>query len=568
MVPHAGNQQMSNHPFPMAREALRCRTAGLFCVLPAVVAVAGCGRGRSDEDGVSKIVQAVSIAFVQTNYATPQSPVSSVSVPFSGAQSAGNLSVVVVGWNDTTAQVSSVTDTKGNAYQLAVGPTAVAGALTQAIYYARNIAAAAAGANTVTVSFTVAANYPDIRILEYGGMDSLSPVDVTASATGTTATSSTPPAVTTNASDLLFAANTVATWTTGAGAGWTSRVITSPDGDIAEDRVVSTAGSYSATAPLAGAGAWVMQMVAFKAMSSAPPTPPTAPTNLAASAADSSQINLSWTNTSTTQTGVKIERSTDNVTFTQITVAGATAVSYSDAGLSASTTYFYRARATNAAGDSAYSNTASATTQAPSPPPTAPTNLAATAAGSSQINLSWTNTSTTQTGVKIERSTDNVTFTQITVAGATAVSYSDVGLSASTTYFYRVRATNAGGNSAYSNTASASTPAPPPPPPAPPPLAFVQTNYATPQNSVSTVSVPFTAAQSAGNLNVVVVGWNDTTAQVVSVNDTKGNAYQLAVGPTLFSGALSQSIYYARNIAAAAAGANTVTVSFTVAAVR
>src|SRR5207253_674168 len=91
------------------------------------------------------------------------------------------------------------------------------------------------------------------------------------------------------------------------------------------------------------------------------------------------------------------------------------------------------------------------------PPPTAPTNLAATAASSSQIDLSWTNTSTTQTGVKIERSTDNVTFTQITVAGATAVSYSDTGLSVSTTYFYRVRATSASGDSPYSNTASATT---------------------------------------------------------------------------------------------------------------
>ncbi|HYR50287.1 MAG TPA: galactose oxidase-like domain-containing protein, partial [Candidatus Eisenbacteria bacterium] len=169
-----------------------------------------------------------------------------------------------------------------------------------------------------------------------------------------------------------------------------------------------------------------------------------------------------WTNTSTTQTGVKIERSTDNVTFTQIAVAGATAVSFSDGGLTASTTYSYRARATNAAGNSAYSNTASATTQAPPPPPTAPTNLAAAAASSTQINLSWTNGSTNQTGVKIERSTDNVTFAQITVAGATAVRYSDAGLSASTTYFYRARATNAAGDSPYSNTASAATPAPPP----------------------------------------------------------------------------------------------------------
>src|SRR5205807_1354011 len=120
------------------------------------------------------------------------------------------------------------------------------------------------------------------------------------------------------------------------------------------------------------------------------------------------------------------------------------------------------------------------------PPPTAPTNLAATAASSSQINLSWTNTSTTQTGVKIERSTDNVTFTQITIAGATAVSYSDSGLSASTTYFYRVRATNAAGDSAYSNTASATTQSQ-----SQPPIAFVQANYVTPQSPVSSVSVPF-----------------------------------------------------------------------------
>ena len=49
-----------------------------------------------------------------------------------------------------------------------------------------------------------------------------------------------------------------------AGSGFTTRVITSPDGDIAEDKVVTTAGSNSATATLTSSGPWVMQMVTFK----------------------------------------------------------------------------------------------------------------------------------------------------------------------------------------------------------------------------------------------------------------------------------------------------------------
>src|SRR2546425_292490 len=351
---------MSNHPSAIAHRVHGRERRSASLLLTALLAAGACG--RSDERTFSSVEQAVSIAFVQLNYATPQSSVSTVSVPFKATQSAGNLNVVVVGWNDTTSRVSSVTDTKGNAYQLAVGPAAVPGALTQSIYYAKNIVAAAAGANTVRVSFTAAALYPDIRILEYGGMDQLSPVDVTASATGSTSTSSTPPVATTTSPDLLFAANTVATWTRGAGSGWTNRVITTPDGDIAEDRTVSTAGTYGPRAPPAGPGRCALQTVAANPTARAPPPPPTAPTNPAATAASSSQINLSWTNTSSTQTGVKIERSTDNVSFTQIAVAGATAVSYPDSGLSASTTYYYQVRATNPSGDSPYSNTASATT--------------------------------------------------------------------------------------------------------------------------------------------------------------------------------------------------------------
>jgi hypothetical protein len=96
------------------------------------------------------------------------------------------------------------------------------------------------------------------------------------------------------------------------------------------------------------------------------PTAPTAPSNLAATATSSSQINLTWTDNSNNETGFKIERAT-NSAFTQnltlVATTAANATSYSNTGLSAGTTYYYRARATNAVGDSANSATASATTQ-------------------------------------------------------------------------------------------------------------------------------------------------------------------------------------------------------------
>src|SRR5437016_6186323 len=64
--------------------------------------------------------------------------------------------------------------------------------------------------------------------------------------------------------------------------------------------------------------------------------------------------------------------------------------------------------------------------------------------------------------------------------------------------------------------------------------AFVQVSSKTPQTPQTTVAVTFPAAQSAQDLNVVIVGWNDTSANVISVVDSNKNAYQLAFGPTLF----------------------------------
>lgn len=82
------------------------------------------------------------------------------------------------------------------------------------------------------------------------------------------------------------------------------------------------------------------------------------------------------------------------------------------------------------------------------------------------------------------------------------------------------------------------------PPAASAAISFVQVNSATPHTSQSTVAVTYTAAQSAGNLNIVVIGWGDNTRNVTSVTDSKGNAYTQVIGRTVnTAGAISQTIY-------------------------
>ena len=79
-------------------------------------------------------------------------------------------------------------------------------------------------------------------------------------------------------------------------------------------------------------------------------------------------------------------------------------------------------------------------------------------------------------------------------------------------------------------------------------ISFAQVASADAANADSNGSVSYPAAQTLGDMNVVVVGWNDTTATVQSVKDSAGNTYSLAIGPTSGTG-LQQSIYYAANIA-------------------
>jgi parallel beta-helix repeat protein len=269
--------------------------------------------------------------------------------------------------------------------------------------------------------------------------------------------------------------------------------------------------------------------------------PPAAPSGLSATTASSSQINLSWTDNSNNETGFLVERSPDGVTFTQIASLAANTTSYSDTGLAASTQYTYRVRAANASGDSAYSSVASAATSAPAVvPPAAPSGLSATMANSSQINLSWTDNSNNETGFLIERSANGVTFTQIASLAADITSYSNTGLAASTEYTYRVRATNAAGNSAYTNTASATTSAP----------------------SVLPPAAPSGLSATASSSSQINLSWtdnsNDETGFLVERSTDGVNFTQIAtIGANMTSysdSGLAAAVYYYRVVASNGAG--------------
>jgi beta-glucanase (GH16 family) len=182
-------------------------------------------------------------------------------------------------------------------------------------------------------------------------------------------------------------------------------------------------------------------------------SPPAAPSGLTATAVSSSQINLSWT-ASSGATSYNVKRATVSGGPYTTVATGVTATSFSDTGLAAATTYYYVVSAVNGGGESANSTQASAMTQAASPP-SAPGNLTATSPSKKKITLNWTDNSNNEDGFKIERSTDGVNFTQITTMAANTARYTNTGLTSGTTYYYRVRAYNASGNSPYSNTASA-----------------------------------------------------------------------------------------------------------------
>lgn len=167
-------------------------------------------------------------------------------------------------------------------------------------------------------------------------------------------------------------------------------------------------------------------------------------------------------------------------------------------------------------------------------PPEAPDSLTAHAVSETGIDLNWQDRSDNEEWFKVERSTDGVSFKEIAHVSANVTAYTDTGLVSSTTYTYRVRASNEGGDSDYSNAAWATTDAPPPPDIV---ISYVKPSQGNPGDGVriggsnfgprdASSRVHFEGDNESGDAPITV--WNDGMIKC-TVPDLPAGEYLLTV---------------------------------------
>jgi FtsP/CotA-like multicopper oxidase with cupredoxin domain len=195
--------------------------------------------------------------------------------------------------------------------------------------------------------------------------------------------------------------------------------------------------------------------------------PPAAPSNLVAQASALSvnppTVTLTWRDNSTNEFGFTIQRATNSAFTLGLTTfaVGANVTTYTDTAVALHTTYYYRVLAFNPAGNSAPSNTARVTT--PGQLPKAPSGLAGSAVritgnnGQDLVTLNWVNNATNATGFQIQRSLFSSFILPSTFNVGLVTTFSQ-NVPRIFNYYYRIRAVNADGSSAWSNVLLITTP--------------------------------------------------------------------------------------------------------------
>ena len=177
---------------------------------------------------------------------------------------------------------------------------------------------------------------------------------------------------------------------------------------------------------------------------------PTAPVVRIGNSASSGKPMLTW-NAVEGATSYRIYRSTSKGSGYSL-LGTVTATSYTNTGAKAGTTYYYRVKACNDAGMSPYSNIVSGQVKSVTPKLSAPVVKIGNSAASGKPMLTW-NAVSGATSYKVYRATSqNGTYSLL--GTVTATSYTNTGAKAGVTYYYKVKAVNSAGESAYSNIVS------------------------------------------------------------------------------------------------------------------
>ncbi|MFC5406058.1 glycoside hydrolase family 9 protein [Cohnella soli] len=192
--------------------------------------------------------------------------------------------------------------------------------------------------------------------------------------------------------------------------------------------------------------AYIKLLAKFVPAAPLPTAPPVAPTGETAIAAGTTSILFKW-NKAAGAAAYDIE--VDGVVKNN-----GPSVSYTHEGLEPGTTHVYRVKARNGLGASEWSAPSEATTEVPPPPPKTPSDVTATATNSFSTELKW-NAMTGATSYEVEA--DGVVKN---IGNLTSIVYK--GLASASTHSYRVKATNSGGESAWSEPMKVTTPKAPP----------------------------------------------------------------------------------------------------------
>jgi hypothetical protein len=469
-------------------------------------------------------------------------PSTATAVTFTTAENAGDFNVVVVGWSDETASVMSVTDSNSNNYILA----GTSGGETQSIamYYAKNISISTTATPTVTVVFSNPNEVADVRALEYTGFNSSAlTVDNWIGNAGSGSLGSSGTVATSQPGDLLvgggtasysFATGGLPAYMTARGGGLDTF------GNVTMDSngPVVAAPPYQASANVLQ-GAWVMQVVGFS-LTGITTNPPTVasitPTGGAVSGGDA--VTITGTN------------------FANGSIAffgdAPTAISLVNCVVTSPTTMTCNTPADNEGpkdltvvnvdGKTSATLMGAFTYAIDNPSISSISPVSSTTNGGSTITITGTNfeaeANVTVGGSLAPQGGSGLFGDNVKVLSSTTITITSPAFS---TGPEDVTVNNPDGGSAVDPgalTYALGTG----------PINYIQRgDAASGRFSTTTVPIPMTNDQGKGDLNLVIVGWSNTSSLVSSVTDTEGNTYQQAL-PTVSGAGLSQVVYYAKNI--------------------